>query len=154
MRHGLAENEAATIVDDDRWTRACGAIEAFVAPIAAATVARAPRASGACAILFTDDATLHRLNRDFRGKDKPTNVLSFPSGDQGYAGDIALSFDSCAAEAAESGKTFMSHATHLLVHGLLHLAGYDHEIDADADVMEQLEVLILRDLGIGDPYAE
>jgi probable rRNA maturation factor len=154
MIHGLAENEAATIVDDERWTRACGDMDAFVAPIAAATVARAPEAQGACAILFTDDATLQRLNRDFRGKDKPTNVLSFPSGDKKYAGDIALSFDSCAAEAAESGKPFQSHATHLLVHGLLHLAGYDHENDADAEIMERLEVAILFDLGIGDPYAE
>jgi probable rRNA maturation factor len=154
MKHGLAENEAAAIVDDERWTRACGTIAAFVAPIAAATTARAPDAAGACAILFTDDATLQRLNRDFRGKDKPTNVLSFPSGDRGYAGDIALSFDTCAAEAAEGGKPFCSHAAHLLVHGLLHLAGYDHESDADAEVMERLEVDILRDLGIDDPYAE
>jgi len=151
----LAGGPPAAIVDDARWTRALGDVDAFLAGVVAAVVARAPATAAGCAILFSDDATLHRLNRDFRGKDKPTNVLSFPNaGAPGYAGDIAISFDACAAEAAAEGKTFSDRAAHLLVHGLLHLAGHDHETDAEAERMEGLERRILADLGISDPYAE
>lgn len=151
----IAGGPPAAIVDDARWTRALGDVDAFLSRIAAAAAARAPETSAGCAILFTDDATLHRLNRDFRGKDKPTNVLSFPNtGAPGYAGDIAISFDACAAESAAEEKPFADRAAHLLVHGMMHLAGYDHESEAEAERMERIEALILGDLGISDPYTE
>ena len=102
-------------------------------------------------ILITGDAELRRLNRDFRGKDKATNVLSFPGSD-GYAGDIAIAHGVTRAEAKAAGKIFADHAAHLVVHGVLHLAGYDHERPKDAQVMEPLEVKILARLGIADPY--
>lgn len=112
-------------------------------------------------LLFTDDATIAGLNRDWRGKPKPTNVLSFQAVaiDETAAemavplGDIVFGFETVAKEAAEAGLTLADHITHLLVHGLLHLLGYDHEEDAAATAMEQLEAAILARLGIADPYA-
>ena len=96
-----------------------------------------------------------RLNRDFRGKDKPTNVLSFPApaNPEGHLGDIAIAYGVTAREAETAGKSLADHATHLAVHGVLHLLGYDHETDAEAEVMEPLEDAILAELGIADPYA-
>ena len=90
-----------------------------------------------------------------RGKDKPTNVLSFPAAasGHGYLGDIAMAYGVSVREAREAGKTLCDHASHLAVHGVLHLLGYDHEADADANLMEPLEVAILAELGIADPYA-
>jgi probable rRNA maturation factor len=111
-------------------------------------------------LLFTNNAAVQVLNRDWRGKDKPTNVLSFPAGDSPveteveFLGDIALALETVAAEAADEGKTFEHHTTHLLVHGFLHLCGYDHETgDDDAEEMETLERAILARLAITDPYA-
>ena len=116
-------------------------------------------------LLFTSDEEVHALNREWRGKDKPTNVLSFPmleraelldlapEGPPEMLGDIALAFETCAREAGEKGAPIEHHATHLIVHGLLHLAGHDHEISpADADAMEALETKALALLGIADPY--
>lgn len=116
-------------------------------------------------VLFTSDAEVHMLNREWRQRDKPTNVLSFPMlereelaelGAQGppeMLGDIALAYQTCAREAAEKGVSLADHATHLIVHGLLHLAGHDHvESDAQAEAMEALETRILAKLGIADPY--
>lgn len=111
-------------------------------------------------LLVCDDAQIRELNNDFRNKDKPTNVLSFPqfepddipeSGDQ-YIGDIALSFDTLKAESDAGGIALADHATHLLVHSILHLLGYDHMEDAEAEVMEGLEIQILADLNIKNPY--
>ena len=111
-------------------------------------------------LLFTKDAAVQVLNRDWRGQDKPTNVLSFPAGDSPieteveFLGDIAVALETVAHEAAGEGKTFNHHLTHLLVHGFLHLCGYDHETgDDDADEMETLERAILARLAIADPYA-
>lgn len=120
---------------------------------AAMAAARAGKLRGDFTVLLADDARLHELNRDFRGKDKPTNVLSFPSDEPGYHGDIAIAHGVTAREAREAGKRFADHAAHLMVHGVLHLAGYDHERPKDAKVMEPLEVKILKRLGIADPYA-
>lgn len=118
-------------------------------------------------ILFTSDAQVHELNRDWREKDKPTNVLSFPmlerdelldlapDGPPELLGDIALAHETCAREAAEKGIALEAHASHLVVHGLLHLAGFDHEISpADAQEMEALEVKALALLGLPDPYGD
>lgn len=116
-------------------------------------------------LLFTSDAEVHTLNREWRTRDKPTNVLSFPMlereelealalhGPPEMLGDIALAYETCAREAAEKGVSLEAHATHLIVHGLLHLAGHDHvDSDAQAEAMEALETAILAKLGIADPY--
>ena len=124
-----------------------------------------PRLSAS--LLFADDAEVHELNREWRGKDKPTNVLSFPmleraqlldlpaDGPPELLGDIALALETCGREAAEKGLSLEQHATHLIVHGLLHLAGHDHEISPeDARAMEMLEIKALALLGIADPYGD
>lgn len=110
-------------------------------------------------LLFTDDASIRTLNREWRGKDKATNVLSFPAfevvpGDPlpPMLGDIILAFETVSAEAALEGKPFAHHLIHLIVHGLLHLLGHDHENDADADEMEGVERKVLARLAIPDPY--
>jgi probable rRNA maturation factor len=112
-------------------------------------------------ILFADDATLKTLNKDWRGKNKPTNVLSFPApqnvklprGEIKPLGDIALAYETVLRE-AEAGKlTLKAHTTHLIVHGVLHLLGFDHIDPAEAEVMEARETKILKKLGIADPYA-
>lgn len=116
-------------------------------------------------LLFTSDAEVHALNRDWRARDKPTNVLSFPmmereelaalapEGPPVMLGDIALAAATCAREAADKGVSLADHAAHLIVHGLLHLAGHDHvDSDQQAEAMEALETRILAKLGIADPY--
>ncbi|HEY9163859.1 MAG TPA: rRNA maturation RNase YbeY [Magnetovibrio sp.] len=113
-------------------------------------------------ILLTDDAHQQVLNRDWRGKDKPTNVLSFPGDDfddvpEGaplLLGDIAIAFETTTSEAREQQKTLAQHFSHLLVHGMLHLLGYDHETQLEADEMEPLEIEILDGLGIASPYPD
>ena len=109
-------------------------------------------------ILLTDDAAMGELNAYFRGKDRPTNVLSLPPGDipwpdYDYLGDLALGFETCKREAAEKNISLADHAAHLMVHGMLHLLGYDHENDDEAEQMERREAEILAVLGVGDPYA-
>lgn len=110
-------------------------------------------------IVLLDDAQQQVLNRDYRGIDKPTNVLSFsqiePFGPvSGILGDITLARETLEREATELGKSFTDHFTHLVVHGFLHILGYDHIEEADALVMERLETQILDSLGIADPYAD
>jgi probable rRNA maturation factor len=117
-------------------------------------------------IRLTDDDEVRILNRDYRHKDKPTNVLSFPmvqrdlldglaNSDDGEVllGDIVLASGVCTREAAEKGVATETHATHLIVHGLLHLLGYDHQGDAEAEAMEEIERVALASIGIDDPYA-
>jgi len=108
------------------------------------------------AILLTDDSAIRVLNRKWRGIDAPTNVLSFPAeipaGAPPLLGDIVLAYETVAREARRGAKPFAHHVAHLAVHGFLHLRGYDHERDSDAETMEQLERTILRRLGIPDPY--
>ncbi|MEP3421960.1 MAG: rRNA maturation RNase YbeY [Erythrobacter sp.] len=118
-------------------------------------------------VLFTTDAEVHALNREWRDRDTPTNVLSFPmmerdallaltpDGPPEMLGDIALAYETCAREAEEKGVSIEAHAAHLIIHGLLHLAGYDHvHSDAEAEAMEALEIAALAKLGVCDPYAD
>jgi probable rRNA maturation factor len=104
-------------------------------------------------VLFTDDAAIRDLNARYRGKDNPTNVLSFPQPPGKLLGDIVLAAETVRREAALAGKQLEEHIAHLVVHGFLHLLGYDHEVDADAEKMEELERVTLTRLGIADPYA-
>ncbi len=137
------------VVEDANWRKARGIRTRLKQ--AAESAARAVKLKGAVTILLADDDRLNALNLDFRGRDKPTNVLSFPgAGD--YAGDIAIAYGVTRKEAKEADKGFADHVTHLVIHGVLHLAGYDHERPRDAKVMEPLEVKILKRLGIADPY--
>jgi probable rRNA maturation factor len=122
-------------------------------------------ALGQMTVLLTHDREVQALNLDFRGKDKPTNVLSFPgferpdllraarAGAPLYAGDIAVAYAFTSREAKAEGKKLLDHVTHLTIHGILHLYGYDHDTPARARVMEKLEKQIMATLGLPDPYA-
>lgn len=130
----------------------------------AAEAVEADVAEAELAVMLTDDAGIRTLNSNWRGIDKPTNVLSFPAlqsegarkpGDAPrMLGDIAIAYETTKREAEAEGKPFDHHLSHLAVHGFLHLVGYDHENDADAEAMESLETEILQRLGVPDPYAD
>ena len=143
-------------VEAEDWTDAVEDVEAVVER---AAVAALGSQAGGVVVLLTDDETVRDLNDRFRGKDKPTNVLSFPTAEMpgvvGAAplGDIVLAYGVCAREAEEQSKTLTSHLTHLIVHGVLHLLGRDHEDDAEAEAMEGEERTILASLGVEDPYS-
>jgi probable rRNA maturation factor len=130
-----------------------GAVEA-----ALRTASDAPREPVELSVLLTDDEAVRELNRAWRGKDRPTNVLSFPAPEgpdipgPRHLGDLALAFETLEREAREEGKALADHAAHLIVHGTLHLLGYDHETAGEAEIMEALEVKALATLGIADPY--
>ena len=161
-----------TVIEDTRW-------EAFGLAALAERAGRAvlaglalPVEGFAISLMGCDDARIAVLNADFRGKPTPTNVLSWPSEERGAEfvgeapelpepgeadepealGDIAIAWETCAREAQEQGKPMADHVTHLLVHGVLHLLGYDHIEEEDAALMEGLEVRILASLGVSDPY--
>jgi len=142
-------------VEVDDWTRAIDDVEAVVER--AATVALGDRIGG-MVVLLTDDTTIRDLNARFREKDRPTNVLSFPAaampdtGGPVPLGDIVLAYGVCAAEAQAQGKSLVNHLTHLVVHGVLHLLGRDHMIEAEAEAMEAEERALLARLGVADPY--
>lgn len=145
-------------IEDGAWEKIPGL--AALAERAVAETLAGRGAAGPVTLLFTSDAEMQALNRDWRGKDKPTNVLSFPSpegmpvpdGEAAPLGDIALAYETVDREAAEQDKTVAAHTTHLIVHGMLHLLGYDHETEDEAEEMENEERLILARLGIADPY--
>ena len=156
--------EIDTVIEADAW----GAVNL---PDLAKVAVRAALdhhgiADAEVAVMGCDDAAIARLNGDFRGRARPTNVLSWPSAERGAIndgdrpvpprevelGDIAIAWETCAAEAEAAGIAIDRHATHLLVHATLHLLGYDHERLADGDLMERIEVEILAGLGLPDPY--
>jgi probable rRNA maturation factor len=137
------------LVEDPKWRTHRGLAARLT--MAAEAARKAARLKGDFTILLANDKKLKTLNHDFRGKDKPTNVLSFP-GSGGYAGDIALAYGVTKKEAKVADKSLTDHATHLVVHGVLHLAGHDHERPKEARAMEGLEVKILGRLGIANPY--
>ncbi|MXQ09164.1 rRNA maturation RNase YbeY [Alphaproteobacteria bacterium GH1-50] len=154
------------VIEDDRW-RAAG-LEAAAERAVSATLAHlGVESPGELVLLACDDARIAELNETFRGKAAPTNVLSWPAAERAASepgarparpatredlGDLAISFDTCRREAETGGLPLLQHATHLLVHGTLHLLGYDHENDADGDLMESVEVAILEGLGLPNPY--
>jgi probable rRNA maturation factor len=160
---------AVTVLDPD-WPRAVPPAEDLARQAAAAAMA----VSGAVAeslaarnaeisLVLADDATLRRYNRDYRGIDKPTNVLAFaaadvpsaPEGAEGplLLGDVLLARETLTSEAGEQGKLPADHLCHLVVHGVLHLLGQDHQSAGEAKIMERLEVAALDSLGVADPYA-
>jgi probable rRNA maturation factor len=111
-----------------------------------------PEADTELSLVLADDATVRMLNARWRKQDKPTNVLSFPGGDPVLLGDVVLAFETVRREAAEQGKTLGDHLSHLVVHGVLHLLGFDHRKRREAEAMETMERRVLAGLGIADPY--
>ncbi len=146
--------EAEAWGEEDRWRPLAERVAAAIAARPELIVPEAAELS----LVLTDDARIRILNRDWRGFDKPTNVLSFPAADADddepgpLLGDVVVARETTEREAIEEGKAFEDHLAHLLVHGLLHLFGFDHETDAEAEEMEALEVEILAGLGVADPY--
>ena len=138
-------------IEDPAWSAALPDPEAVALPAAEAAL----EARGGVTILLTDDESVAELNERFRGKAGPTNVLSFPAPDnpEDHLGDIALAYGVCAREAAEQDKPLAHHLQHLVAHGVLHLLGYDHLTEAEAEEMEARERRILAGLGVPDPYA-
>ena len=152
-------------VEDARWREALPDVEAILARAIALALARIPAAGRPVevGVRLVDDGAIQGLNRDWRGRDKPTNVLSFPLGDPAPAadatvpwllGDIVMGFDTVLGEAEAEGKPLSHHVAHLAIHAALHLTGYDHEAEEEAASMEKAEVALLGELGIPDPYAE
>ena len=138
------------------------AVPALPSVLRRAIVAAAPPDAGTfeVAVLLTDDQSIRLLNRQWRGKDEATNVLSFPARSAScddevpcLLGDIVIAYETAAREAAAEGKPLLHHLSHLAVHGFLHLLGYDHESDDAAETMEGLERSILARLGVPDPYS-
>ena len=139
--------------EHEHWTAVTGLPDRAEAVVAAALARRGAARAGAAVVLLSDDATVRALNARFRGLDRPTNVLSFPAPPrEGYPGDVALAFETCAAEAVRDGKTLEDHAVHLVLHGVLHLNGMDHIKEDEAEAMEALEREALAAAGIADPY--
>lgn len=138
-------------VEAEAWTGALPEAEAVVERAAQAALGAV---EGDIVVLLTDDAAVRALNGRFRDKDRPTNVLSFPAPENAFPhlGDIVLAFGVCATEAEAQGKTLADHLSHLVVHGVLHLLGRDHEDDAEAEEMEAEEREILTQIGVADPY--
>lgn len=153
------------VIEEPRWEAA------GIASVAEAAARRTLEAAGRdpgrheVSLLACDDARIAALNADFRGKPGPTNVLSWPAFEEAvpapaaedpeplFLGDLALAYETCAREAESGGIGLADHAAHLVVHGLLHLLGYDHEMEDEADEMEMFETKILASLGVADPYS-
>jgi probable rRNA maturation factor len=152
----MSSRTVTVTVEDARWRNAPALTPAIRRAVALARerVAQPASRESQIAILLTGDGKLRALNRQFRGTDKPTNVLSFSAASGDGLGDIAIAYGVTAREAKEQGKSFAHHAIHLAVHGTLHLLGHDHQTAREAKAMERLEKEILSTLGIADPYAK
>lgn len=142
------------------WRSLVPGVEALVRDSAiSAWGAGGGRGAVEISVLLADDATLRRLNARHRGQDRATNVLSFPAeptpvmAGPALLGDVALACETVAAEAQAQGKTMADHMRHMIVHGVLHLLGHDHEGDAAAEAMERIEAEVLAGFGVADPYA-
>ena len=147
------------IIEGGDWS-AFAPIEAALTDVADAIARRLDLTAADAAVSLSSNERVQALNFAYRGQNKPTNVLSFPAFERGmpagavrHLGDIALAAETVASEAAAEGKPYRHHLQHLVVHGLLHLLGYDHESEPDALAMEGLEIEILDQLGVPDPYA-
>lgn len=156
--------DVEVVIQYERWLEALPKVDKAVQK----TVAFAWQEAGIkkvgipeISVFLSNDADIKEINREYRGVDKPTNVLSFPAIEEDVllepnmpylAGDIVLAFETCQEEATAEGKTLSDHMMHLLVHGVLHLAGFDHIKDDEADEMEAKEVEILAKLGVKNPY--
>jgi probable rRNA maturation factor len=146
------------VIESPRWTSEPGAEDVVRRAILAAAAETNAPAGAEISLMLADDQTIRALNARWRGHDKPTNVLSFPAAG-GHAprgaaplGDIVIAYETTAREAKAEGKPLADHVAHLAVHGFLHLMGYDHGTDSEAETMERLERVILARLGIADPY--
>ena len=141
-------------VDDPRWRKVRGLVTGLRRSAELALRRGKASPSSSLTILLANDQRLKELNRNFRGRNKSTNVLAFPSDDRDsvYLGDVALAYGVTAVEAKESGKRVVDHAMHLAVHGVLHLLGFGHDTERAARKMEPLESEILSELGVADPY--
>ncbi len=157
----------ALVVEDDTWSEAVPDVAALIRKAARRAMVQAEtdgwqgsRIAHEICLVLSDNKRVRRLNRHYRGKDKPTNVLSFAALDAGlpdravpwHLGDVILALGVLRQEAKQQKKAVAEHLTHLVIHGVLHLLGYDHEDDAEAERMEGLEVAALKRLGIGNPY--
>ena len=159
------ETSLDILIDAPGWAASFDDIEALCRRAVDAALAAAP-AEGRdrpISLLLTSNATMRRLNASYRGQDKATNVLSFPAdaddvrteiqgGEPRLLGDIAIGLEAVLREAEDEGKSPVDHVCHLIVHGTLHLLGYDHDDDTEAHVMERLETQVLAGLGVPDPY--
>lgn len=148
--------ELSLQVEHEAWKRAWPRAPRDVRQILVAARGRAafPRGlkTGVVAVVLANDRRLQGLNSQFRGKDRPTNVLSFPEPDEPFGG-IALAFETIRRESVAQEKSLINHSKHMILHGFLHLLGHDHHKPGEARLMEGLEIAILSDLGIPDPYA-
>lgn len=148
-------NAVDLIVEDEAWNSLGGLSVIADAALAAACEEIAEPEPGVVALLLASDETLARLNAEFRGKAGPTNVLSFPATElaENHLGDIAIAWGVVEREASERGIAVEDHLKHLIVHGFLHLQGYDHQTDDEAELMEGMERRALARIGVQDPYA-
>ncbi|WP_233354509.1 rRNA maturation RNase YbeY [Woodsholea maritima] len=144
---------AEFVIEDEAWGTLEDGVELCQSVLAHAAQLIKDYREGMAAVMLTNDGVMQDLNARFRDKDKPTNVLSFPAPEgEDYPGDIALGFETCAREAEEKGISLRNHVIHLVVHGFLHLNGFDHQDEDEAQDMESLETRILAHFEIDDPY--
>lgn len=150
----------AVTVEAEAWLTAVTDPDQLCRRAVAAVLAREAEVQVEVSVLLSDDATVAALNREYRGQDRPTNVLSFPAGAPAWPGspqpallgDVIVAFETTRREAETEGRRLADHLTHLLVHGTLHLLGYDHDNDDEAETMEAREIELLAALGVADPY--